>query len=326
MRSLRVLAFALLTASAAPASASVIWGYETPVDNLSLDSFGSFGSMSGSGAFLPGFLVPSLPSGNESGSRVARLGDTIYRGTASSGNLYVGDATTNADRGILIDTGFPGIANVATDGTFVYVASSHSSNAGVVNKYDTSGNLVSTVNVPTGSPPDGSGLRNNANVEGNPITFTTNGGDAGSPHDVYNTDGVLLADGFADPPAAVGANDGLAEVLGTQLLEYLGHGDVRRRRHVVRLVRVRRRVCRRPFIVQQCADQCAAGRRPGSRTGHAPAARHRSGRTRRTRRSLPTAAAARTLISKGRAAGCPVLPHGPAHSQRQHCSSCHFRR
>ena len=227
MRSLRVLAsfiaFALLTASAAPASASVIWGYESAIDNLSGGgaSLGSFDS----GGLVQGFLVPNLTFGSENGRSVASVGNTIYRGTATSGNLFVGDATTNADRGIVIDTRFPGIANVATDGTFIYVASNHSPNARVVNKYDTAGNLVSTAEVGTGAPPMSFGTQDN--VEGTPITFTTSNGDGGGPYDVYKTDGALLADAFASgPPGAAfgGTNDAVSDVLGGQLLEYSGTG------------------------------------------------------------------------------------------------------
>jgi hypothetical protein len=97
-----------------------------------------------------------------------------------------------------VNTGFPGIANVATDGTFIYAAS-YQTSSGVVNKYDTSGALVGTINVGSGFGRDGFEVQNNPNLNGGALTFISNRGDLTSPYDVYKADGTLLQSAFIDP-------------------------------------------------------------------------------------------------------------------------------
>src|SRR5689334_19795724 len=100
----------LALVSAPPVQASVIWGNSASSGNVNLEAFDS-----DTGTLVPGqqFLVPNLTARNDNGRGVALLGSTIYYTTASSGNIYITNTASHADLGILVDTGFPGIANVA---------------------------------------------------------------------------------------------------------------------------------------------------------------------------------------------------------------------
>lgn len=184
-----------LVSVAAPVQASVIWGNNATFGNVSLEAFDT-----DTGTLVPGqqFLLPNLTARGDNGRGVALLGSTIYYTTANSGNIYITNTTSHADLGILVNTGFPGIANVATDGTSIYAAS-YQTSSGVVNKYDTSGNLVGTVNVGSGFGRDGFEVQNNPNIAGGALTFISNRGDLVSPYDVYSSTGVLLASAFIDP-------------------------------------------------------------------------------------------------------------------------------
>jgi hypothetical protein len=177
---------------------TVVWGNNARYGNVTLEAFDVT-----TGTLVPGqqFLLPNLAARNDNGRGVAVLGNTIYYTTADSGNIYVTDATTHADLGILVNTGFPGIANVATDGTFIY-ANSYQSSSGVINKYNTSGVLVGTVTVGPGFyGRDGFEVQNNPNLDGGALTFISNRGDAASPYDVYKGDGTLLQSAFINPAA-----------------------------------------------------------------------------------------------------------------------------
>jgi PEP-CTERM motif len=163
------------------------------------------------------------------------LGDTIYYTTASSGNIYVTNAISHADLGILVNTGFAGIANVATDGTYIY-ANNYQDSSGIINKYDTSGNLVGTVTVAPGiNGRDGFEVQNNPNINGGALTYISNRGDLTSPYDVYDSAGNLLISAFIDPSAdgfGTGqtgiAYDGtdyfVSDIFSNRLLEYSGTG------------------------------------------------------------------------------------------------------
>jgi hypothetical protein len=214
----------------APAGASVIWGNNASSGNVNLEAFDS-----DTGTLVQQFLVPNLTARSDNGRGVALLGSTIYYTTANSGNIYITNTTTHADQGILVNTGFPGIANVATDGTFIYAAS-YQTSSGVVNKYDTSGNLVGTVNVGTGFGRDGFEVQNNPNLAGGATTFISNRGDAEGPYDVFTSTGTLLVSAFINPTLnGFGSNqtgiayDGnhyfVSDIFTNKLLEYDGLGN-----------------------------------------------------------------------------------------------------
>lgn len=191
-------AVALLGTTSAYADA-IVWGNSASNGNVNLEAFSI--ADDGTVTLLQQFLVPNLIARNDNGRGVALLGDTIYYTTAGSGNIYVTNATTHADLGVLVSTGFAGIANVATDGVFIY-ANNYQDGSGVVNKYDTSGNLVGTVTVAPGTfGRDGFEVQNNPFLDSGNTTFISNRGDLTSPYDVYKADGTLLVSGFIDPSA-----------------------------------------------------------------------------------------------------------------------------
>lgn len=229
---LTLSAVGCLIAGVESASASVIWGNSASGGNVNLEAFDST-----TGLLIPGqqFLVPNLTARNDNGRGVALLGDTIYYTTAGSGNIYVTNTTTHADLGILVNTGFNGIANVATDGTYIY-ANNYVDSSGIINKYDTSGNLVGTVIVGPGIfGRDGFEVQNNPNIAGGATTFISNRGDLTSPYDVYDSSGNLLISAFIDPSlngfgtgqtgiAYDGTNYFVSQILSNELLEYSGTG------------------------------------------------------------------------------------------------------
>ena len=225
-------ALALATSLGTPVWASVIWGNNASFGNVSLEAFDSV-----TGLLIPGqqFLVPNLTARGDNGRGVAVLGTTLYYTTANSGNIYVTNTVSHADLGILVNTGFAGIANVATDGTFIY-ANNYLSSSGIINKYDTSGNLAGTVIVGPGfNGRDGFEVQNNPNLDGGATTFISNRGDLTSPYDVYRSNGTLLVSSFINPAANGFGNaqtgiayDGtdyfVSQVNGNQLLHYSGTG------------------------------------------------------------------------------------------------------
>jgi hypothetical protein len=229
---LTLSAIGCLIACGESAQASVIWGNSASSGNVNLEAFDST-----TGLLIPGqqFLVPNLTARGDNGRGVALLGDTIYYTTASSGNIYVTNAITHADLGILVDTGFAGIANVATDGTFIY-ANNYQDSSGTINKYNTAGTLVGTVIVGPGLfGRDGFEVQNNPNIAGGATTFISNRGDLTSPYDVYDSAGVLLTSAFIDPSqdgygtgqtgiAYDGNHYFVSLIFSNKLLEYSGLG------------------------------------------------------------------------------------------------------
>ncbi|MHB9100931.1 MAG: PEP-CTERM sorting domain-containing protein [Sulfuricella sp.] len=225
----------VLVSMATPVMASVIWGNNASGGNVNLEAFDSV-----TGLLIPGqqFLVPNLTARSDNGRGVALLGDTIYYTTASSGNIYVTNAVSHADLGILVNTGFSGIANVATDGTYIY-ANNYVSSSGIINKYTTAGVLAGTVTVGAGYyGRDGFEVQNNPNLDGGATTFISNRGDLVSPYDVYKSDGTLLVSAFIDPSLVAGAGFGngqtgiaydgtdyfISQIYGNKLLHYSGTG------------------------------------------------------------------------------------------------------
>jgi len=212
------------------AQASIIYGNNASNGSVNIEAFDSV-----TGLLFDQFLVPNLTARGDNGRGVAVLGHTIYYTTANSGNIYVtNDSVPHPDLGILVNTGFPGIANISTDGVFIY-ASSYQTASGIVNKYNTAGTLVGTVNIGTGFGRDGFEVQNNPNIAGGALTFISNRGDASSPYDVYAADGTLLASAFIDPSKNGFGNgqtgiayDGnhyfVSQIFGNELLEYDGTG------------------------------------------------------------------------------------------------------
>ncbi len=210
--------------------ASIIWGTSASFGNVNIEAFDTDTS-----TLIDQFLVPNLTARNDNGRGIALLGSTIYYTTANSGNIYVTDTSTHADGGILVNTGFNGIANVSTDGTFIY-ANNYTDTSGIINKYDTSGNLISTVTVSPGiNGRDGFEVQNNPNIDSGNLTYISNRGDAVGPYDVFDSNGNLLissfinpvADGFTNSVTGI-AYDGVdyfvSDLFNNRLLKYSGTG------------------------------------------------------------------------------------------------------
>ena len=176
---------------------AIVWGNSASSGNVRLEAFDISGTTA---TLVQSFLVPNATAVNDNGRGVAVLGNTIYYTTANSGNIFITDSISHLDLGILASTGFAGIANVATDGTFIY-ASDYQTNSGVVNKYNTSGGLVGSVTVGTGQGRDGFEVQNNPLLDSGNTTFISNRGDLTSPYDVYKADGTLLVSAFINPTA-----------------------------------------------------------------------------------------------------------------------------
>ena len=212
----------------------VVWGNSASSGNVNLEAFSI--NAGGVATLVPGqqFLVPNLTARVDNGRGVAVLGNTIYYTTASSGDIYITDAISHADGGILVSTGFPGIANVATDGTYIY-ASSYETASGVVNRYTQAGVAAGSVSVGTGFGRDGFEVQNNPFLDGGATTFISNRGDLTSPYDVYKADGSLLVSAFIDPSANGfgtgqtgiaydGTNYFVSDVRNNRLFKYSGTG------------------------------------------------------------------------------------------------------
>jgi hypothetical protein len=243
-RQLLVLAGAVLVlvGMSIPAQATTIWGNNASTGHVNLEAFDS-----ASGLLLQQFLVPNLTAQNDNGRGVAVLGHTIYYTTANSGNIYVTNDSTHPDLGVLVNTGFNGIANVATDGTYIY-ANDYIATNGVINKYTTGGVLAGSITL-TGPDALGASQRDGFEVQNNPLilggatTFIANRYDGGfgqthngvtGAYDVYDSTGLEIISNFITPNAqgtagATGiAFDGInyfvSDIRNNRLLEYSGLG------------------------------------------------------------------------------------------------------
>ena len=204
-----IIAAAVASLFSVTAQASVIWGNSASFGNVNLEAFDST-----TGLLVPGqqFLVPNLTAQSDNGRGVAVLGNDIYYTTANSGNIYKTNAITHSDLGIIVDTGFRGIANIATDGTFLY-ANDYQAVNGVINKYTTTGVFSGSITL-TGPDATGASSRDGFEVQNNPLiaggatTFIANRYDGGfgpthggiiGAYDVYDSNGVEIISSFITP-------------------------------------------------------------------------------------------------------------------------------
>src|SRR5690349_12807500 len=81
-----------------------VWGNNASFGNVYLEEFNVT-----TGTLVQQFLLPNATARNDNGRGVAILGNTVYYTVAGNGNIYVTDATTHADLGVLVNTGFAGI-------------------------------------------------------------------------------------------------------------------------------------------------------------------------------------------------------------------------
>jgi len=143
------------------------------------------------GAVVQQFLAPNLAARADNGRGIAVVGTTIYYSTATSGAVYVTDSSTHADLGIAFNTGLNGIANIAWDGTALWITGYNGTNNAY--RYTPGGTLLQTV-VGFGNSRDG------FEIAGNHII--ANRGDAQGPYDLYDLNGNLIQAAFINPTFA----------------------------------------------------------------------------------------------------------------------------
>ena len=176
---------ALSLASRANA-ATIVWGNNATFGNVTLEAFDMT-----TGALVDQFIAPNPEAAADNGRGIAVVGTTIYYSVANSGKVYVTDSVTHADLGVAFDTGLNGIANIAWDGTALWITGYNGTNNAY--RYTTSGTLLQTV-VGFGNNRDG------FEIAGNNII--ANNGDSVGPYDLYDLSGNLIQAGFITPSFA----------------------------------------------------------------------------------------------------------------------------
>lgn len=187
MRFLKTLfAAGLLTTSTAVAG-TIVYG-----NNASLDGTETIEAFDiSTGAQVANFIVPNLAA-NRNGRGIAVVGTTIYYSNASSGNVYKTNSVNHSDDGIAFNTNLNGIANIAFDGTALYVTGYNGTNNAY--RYSLSGTLLQTVSG-FGNSRDGFEVANN--------NLIANRGDGESVYDLFKLDGTMLTSAFIDVKAKV---------------------------------------------------------------------------------------------------------------------------
>lgn len=159
---------------------SIVWGNNATWGNVTLEAF----DMS-TGALVDQFIAPNATAALGNGRGIAVVGTTIYYSTADSGDVYVTDSVTHADLGVAFSTGLNGIANIAWDGTALWITGYNNTNNAY--RYTTGGTLLQTV-LGFGNSRDG------FEIAGNHII--ANEGDATGPYDLYDLSGNLVQSAF----------------------------------------------------------------------------------------------------------------------------------
>ena len=164
-------------------ASTIVWGNNATFGNVTLEAFNM-----DTGALVDQFIVQNLEAVGDNGRGIAVVGTTIYYSVASSGNVFVTDSVTHADLGVAFNTGLGGIANLAWDGTNLWVTA-----------YDGSANAHLYL-------PDGTFVKDvigfGGNRDGFEVTETNliaNRGDAQGPYDLYDLDGNLVQAAFISP-------------------------------------------------------------------------------------------------------------------------------
>ena len=173
-----------VTLGGAHAQAStIVWGNNATFGNVTLEAFDM-----DTGALVDQFIVPNAQAAGDNGRGIAVVGTTIYYSTATLESVFVTDSNTHADLGIAFNTGLPGIANIAWDGTALWVTGYNGSNNAF--RYLPDGTLLQTV-LGFGNNRDG------FEVAGNHLI--ANNGDAVGPYDLYDLNGILEQAAFIVP-------------------------------------------------------------------------------------------------------------------------------
>lgn len=143
------------------------------------------------GAQVANFIVPNAVA-NRNGRGIAVVGTTIYYSNSDSGNVYKTNSVNHSDDGIAFTTNLSGIANIAFDGTALYVTGYNGTNNAY--RYSLGGTLLQTV-AGFGNSRDGFEVANN--------NLIANRGDGEHVYDLYKLDGTLSISAFIDVAAKV---------------------------------------------------------------------------------------------------------------------------
>jgi hypothetical protein len=144
------------------------------------------------GAQIASFLVPN-PGSNLNGRGIAVVGTTIYYSNAFQGQVYLTNTVTHTADGIAFNTGLNGIANIAWDGTALWVTGYNGTNNAY--RYSPAGVLLQTV-LGFGNSRDGFEVANNHLI--------ANRGDGEHIYDLYDLNGVLQTSAFINTESAPG--------------------------------------------------------------------------------------------------------------------------
>lgn len=144
------------------------------------------------GAQLASFLVPNAAA-NLNGRGIAVVGTTIYYSNSTSGNVYLTNSVTHTDDGIAFSTPLNGIANIAWDGTAIWVTGYNGTNNAY--RYTPTGTLLETV-LGFGNSRDGFEVANDHLI--------ANRGDGETTYDLYDLSGALVTSAFIDAAAVPG--------------------------------------------------------------------------------------------------------------------------
>jgi hypothetical protein len=161
-------------------AATIVWGNNATFGNVTLESFDM-----DTGALVDQFIAPNPLAAADNGRGIAVVGTTIYYSTANRGEIFVTDSVTHADLGIAFNTGLNGVANIAWDGTALWVTGYNNTNNAY--RYLPDGTLLDTV-LGFGNSRDGFEIANS--------NIIANRGDAVGPYDLYDLAGNLLQSAF----------------------------------------------------------------------------------------------------------------------------------
>jgi hypothetical protein len=185
-----MLVFTMLFASHASAQQALIYGNSAGARGIDeIDS-------------STGAVLRTCAHNKGNGRGVVLVGNIAYLTVASSGTVWKLDIDTCADLGIAFETGLPGIATIAYDGSNFWINEYNSSGNGAF-LYSPTGTLLKSITLSLC-------VNNCDGMEYFEGKLISNRGDAAAPiYDVYDLDGVLLTEGFINDPQG-GRTTGIA--------------------------------------------------------------------------------------------------------------------